>query len=167
MNGSYHVYVSHGTYVWVMSRVHESCHVHISHVTYICVMSRIYESYVRYGWVMSSIETEVVAQRLHTPAETHVISYVTYSMSHVTYEWFMSHMNESCHIWMSHVTYEWVMSQQTETAAKSLLGLMSFIEWSMLAVQWAVRCRVTYALRCVTFEWVTHVSTSHVTLEQK
>ena len=27
-------------------------------------------------------------------------------MSHVTYEWVMSHMNESCHIWMSHVTYE-------------------------------------------------------------
>jgi len=30
-------------------------------------------------------------------------------MSHVTYEWVMSYMNESCHIWMSHVTYEWVM----------------------------------------------------------
>jgi len=25
-------------------------------------------------------------------------------MSHVTYEWVMSHMNESCHIWMSHVS---------------------------------------------------------------
>jgi len=28
-------------------------------------------------------------------------------MSHVTYEWVMSHMKESCHIWMRHVTYEW------------------------------------------------------------
>ena len=27
-------------------------------------------------------------------------------MSHVTYEWVMSHINESCHIWMSHVTHE-------------------------------------------------------------
>jgi len=27
---------------------------------------------------------------------------------HVTYEWVMSHMNESCHIWMSDVTYECV-----------------------------------------------------------
>ena len=31
-------------------------------------------------------------------------------MSHVTYEWVMSHMNGSCHIWMSHVIHEWVMS---------------------------------------------------------
>jgi len=36
-------------------------------------------------------------------------------MSHVTYEWVMSHMNESCHIWMSHVTYEWVMSHMYES----------------------------------------------------
>jgi len=34
-------------------------------------------------------------------------------MSHVTYEWVMLHMNESCHIWMSHVTYEWVMSLES------------------------------------------------------
>ena len=26
-------------------------------------------------------------------------------MSHVTYEWVMSHTNESCYIWMSHVTH--------------------------------------------------------------
>jgi len=31
-------------------------------------------------------------------------------MSHVTYGWVMSHMNESCHIWMSHVTHKWDMS---------------------------------------------------------
>ena len=27
-------------------------------------------------------------------------------MSHVTYEWAMSHIYESCHTWMGHVTYE-------------------------------------------------------------
>ena len=32
------------------------------------------------------------------------------STSHVSYEWVMSHMNESCLIWMCHVSYEWVIS---------------------------------------------------------
>jgi len=31
-------------------------------------------------------------------------------MSHVTYEWVMSHMNKSCRVYMSHVTHEWDMS---------------------------------------------------------
>ena len=30
-------------------------------------------------------------------------------MSHVTHDWVMSHINESCHIWLSHVTYKWIM----------------------------------------------------------
>ena len=36
-------------------------------------------------------------------------------MSHVSYEWVMSHMNESCLLWMSHVSYEWVMSSMNES----------------------------------------------------
>jgi len=36
-------------------------------------------------------------------------------MSHVTYEWVMSHTNELCQLWMSHVTYEWVMSHVWHT----------------------------------------------------
>jgi len=32
-----------------------------------------------------------------------------------TYEWVMSHMNESWHIWMSHGTYEWVMAHMNES----------------------------------------------------
>jgi len=36
-------------------------------------------------------------------------------MSHVTYGWVMSHMNESCHVWMSHVKYGWVMSRMNES----------------------------------------------------
>jgi len=28
-------------------------------------------------------------------------------MSHVAYEWVMSHMDELCLVWMSHVAYEW------------------------------------------------------------
>ena len=33
----------------------------------------------------------------------------------VTYEWVMSHMNESCLTWMSHVSYEWVTSYMNES----------------------------------------------------
>jgi len=31
-------------------------------------------------------------------------------MSHVTHEWVISHMNESCHLRLSHVTYSWVVA---------------------------------------------------------
>jgi len=40
-------------------------------------------------------------------------------MSHVTYEWVMSHLNESCHRWMGHVTFEWVMSHMNESCHTS------------------------------------------------
>jgi len=40
-------------------------------------------------------------------------------MSQVSYEWVMSHMNESCLIWMSHVSYEWVMSHMNESCHMS------------------------------------------------
>jgi len=43
---------------------------------------------------------------------------VVLCMSHVIYEWVVSHMNESCHIWMSHVTYEWVMSHMNESCVE-------------------------------------------------
>jgi len=36
-------------------------------------------------------------------------------LSHVPYEWVISHMNESCPIWMSHVPYKCVMSHMNMT----------------------------------------------------
>ena len=42
-------------------------------------------------------------------------------MSNVSYEWVMSHMNESCLIWMGHVTYEWVMSHTNESCHQVLI----------------------------------------------
>ena len=41
-------------------------------------------------------------------------------MSHVTYEWVMSHMNESCHIWMSHVTWTRPISHTIATQTYAL-----------------------------------------------
>ena len=55
---------------------------------------------------------------IHTSYEW-VMSHMNQSchiwMSRVTYEWVASHMNESCHAWMSRVTYEWVMSHMNES----------------------------------------------------
>jgi len=66
---------------------------------------------------------------------------------HITHEWGMSHMNESCHIWMRHVTYECVMSHMNAS------------------------CHIW--MRHVTYECVMshmnescHIWTSHVTYER-
>jgi len=79
-------------------------------------------------------------------------------MSHVTYEWVMSHMNESCHIWMSHVTYEWVMSHVNQ----------SYHEWMYHAIYASYHIWMSH----VTYEWVIshmhescHIWISHVTYE--
>jgi hypothetical protein len=53
------LYVSHVSYMWVISPTYESCLLYRSHVSYIWVMSRIYgscllyASHVSYMWVMS------------------------------------------------------------------------------------------------------------------
>ena len=39
----------------------------------------------------------------------------TYTVSHVTYDSVMSHINKSCHIWMSHGTHEWVMAHMNDS----------------------------------------------------
>jgi len=46
---------------------------------------------------------------------------------HVTYEWVMSHENQSCNIWMSHITYAWAMSH---------------IWWSHVTYEWVMFCRI-------------------------
>jgi len=77
-------------------------------------------------------------------------------MSHVTYEWVMSHKNEtrkclilhmieSCHILMNHVTYESVMSHKNETR------MPSFIASSVMShVKESCHVRMSHA----TYEWV-------------
>jgi len=62
-------------------------------------------------------------------------------MSHVTWEWVMSHENESCHIWMSHVTCEGVM----------LMG-MGHVTCERMMSHMNESCHVW--MSHVTYEWV-------------
>ena len=80
-----HVWMSHVTYEWVMSRMNESCHVCMSHVTYEWV---VYEA-CHIWWIHVTCMNK----------SCHI------GMSHVPYEWVMSH------IWMSHVPYKWVVNE--------------------------------------------------------
>ena len=113
-----------------MSRFNESCNTWVGRDTFKCDMLHIYidsEStrwHVIIQWVMSHTWMSHVTQQ-HTASQPIVHEMTRYhSMSHVTYTWVMSHMNESCHIWMRHVTYDsestrwhviiqWVMSHMS------------------------------------------------------
>jgi len=92
-------------------------------------------------------------RRMHESCHTYewVMSHMNESchiwMSHVTYEWVISHMNESCHIWRSHVTYEWVMSY---------IGEVSIEEGQRHGVERRVFwCRLRWQMSRHT--WMSHV----------
>jgi len=55
-------------------------------------------------------------------------------ISHVSYEWVVSPMNESCRKWMSHVANEWVMSQMNESCRMTYVSslVMSHMSESCL-----------------------------------
>jgi len=97
-----------------------------------------------------------VTQLLFMCDVTH--SYVTLGhiwVSHVTYEWVMSHMNESRHIWMSYVTYEWVTSHMNESR-HTWIGLvlqMSHVTYERVTSHMTKRC-VTNESRHI---WMSHV----------
>jgi len=106
-----HVWMSHVSYEWVISRINESCHTWMSHVTYEWVMSHMNESchmwlsHVTYDWVTS-----------------HMNSHVTQFYCTYTFE-FGQYMNESRHIWMSHMTVERVASHKSESCHTGLLHI--------------------------------------------
>jgi len=136
------IWMSHVTHVeqschaceWVMS------HIWISHVTFVneschtCKwgsgkQSMCAKCHTR-GWAVSCHTYKRVMPHIWTSHVTQKNSHVTrmnesrptsergtwhVCMSHVSYEWVMSHMNESCLLWMSHVSYEWVMSHMNES----------------------------------------------------
>jgi len=83
-------------------------------------------------------------------------------MSHVTYEWVMSHMNESCHIWMSDFTYESVMSHMNEShhiwmSHVTYEWVMSHMNESCLTHEWE---------SCRKYEWATHMNVSSHTYKR-
>jgi len=83
---------THVTYEWVMSYMHESCQMwttHIAHGDYERVMSRLLP------WLI-----QVQSWRHHTNHACYVW------MRHVTYEWVMPRMHESCHIWTNRIVHE-------------------------------------------------------------
>ena len=64
-------------------------------------------SHVEHTWVVMSLCRWVVM----SPCDTWMVH-----VTHVTYGWVVSRINESCHVWMSHVPYECVTSQRDETS---------------------------------------------------
>jgi len=77
---------------------------------------------------MSHVSYEWVMSHMHESCLIWMSHFLTW-MSHVSYEWVMSRMNESCYIYTSHVSYAWVMSHMNEPC----LICMSHVsyEWVM------------------------------------
>jgi len=123
------------TYGWVMFHTNESCQIWIHHVTGVFAFEtwpHMYESclsqmsHVTHERVLHTNErvishifsvslslTQMYYMSLgHFASEQWVRSHL---MSHVTYEWVVSHMNQSCHIEKSVVAYEWVLSHMNES----------------------------------------------------
>ena len=142
MNKSCHVWMStqadcHVTHSWLlwMSPHRWSCHISMSLATHGSAHT---EDHVT-KWMGAMNE---LTQMVHMNERTQIVmSHINVSchvwMSHVTYEWVMSHMIESCHIqmvymnertqivmshmnepyhiWMIHVTYEWALWMSPHT----------------------------------------------------
>jgi len=123
-----HIWMSHFTYEWVLWHVKMCSNGSaVSHATYVTSLSHIYE------WVVSQMNVLLhVWGSTHTTQPENMLRRVCNEssrvlMSHVTYEWVMLHMNESCYIWMglhmdewcyiwiSHITWEWVKSHMDES----------------------------------------------------
>ena len=138
MNESRHIWMSHVTCEWVMSREDASRHISMGHVTYMDE-SKVSES--RLPWA-----TAARFQR------------ATYESCY-TYEQVMFHMNESRHVWTSHVTYGRVTSHMNAPSQTNT-------NESCLPSTTAARLqRATYE-RVMSHVWTSHVPykwvTSHI-----
>ena len=140
MNTS-HVGMSHVTYEWVMSRMNESCHI-----------------FTASSPVAIGIYHVLMSYATRRNESCHVsMSHATYLQHHLppqqvchTYEWVMPHVG------MSHVTHEWVMSSMDESCHISTVCVNESCH-----THWVVSAVCCSALQCVAVchEWVTN---SHV-----
>ena len=124
-----HMNESCHTYEWVMS------HIWMSPVTHMN------ESCHTYEWVTSRAIPSHCTLHSRVPPQNK-------RHSHSTYDWVMSRLNESCHMWMSHdvsrscqmsmrhVTYEWVTPRVNEVwNTHGLVVAANTIESSMSATK--------------------------------
>jgi len=169
-------HMSHVLYGWVTSLLDQPHHLWISHVSCEWVMSRMNESCPMSSSTSPRAHTSLVMS--HMNESCHI------RMSHVLHEWVMSHMTESfhkskkrvlpCHMWMSHVTYEWVTSHMDESCHIWLSPFTGARNESYhITYEWELP--ITYKSRHiwmshVTYGWVTsdtnescHIWMSHVT----
>jgi len=114
-----------------------------------------------YAFVMSeSCHIWVVMSHVSITHMRHMSSLIW--VSHVTYEWVMSHMSESCHIWVSHVTYEWVMSHMSESChmwVSFIWDMWVSLIWDIWVVSYESCSYETWLLICdwhdsMTLIWV-------------
>ena len=99
----------HVTYKWVMVLINGACHIWMNHGTHMnesChahkwVMSHIWMSHNTHEWVMFHKRIRVPVVKILVPVVKTGCQVKGYQR-YVTYEWVMSHINESCHICLSH-----------------------------------------------------------------
>jgi len=132
VNETCHIWTRHVTYVrcfglddfcyGLLALTCASCHIWMFCDTYEWVMSHMMLISGQIAQTCASMATSLIM--LHVDESCDVGAHEQWClwsaqarrwMSHVTYEWGISYMHESCHIWMSHVTYEWVMSHMNES----------------------------------------------------
>jgi len=151
-----HIWMSHVTSEWVISRMNESRR------TYQLVMSHIWMSHVTHIWMSH------VTHIRHMNGSPHLwMSHVTYECvtsqtescdthmnesrdTHTTYEWVMSHMNAS-HRWLSHVTHIW-MSHVTHI--RHIIGWCYSSTRALLRAKSTLKVPMKINIKKMTYGWV-------------
>jgi len=158
-------------------------HIWIRHVTYSWVMSYIWIIHVRHKWVMSHEMSHVTRMNESCHTYERVMSHMKESrhipswysqitrmnetryiwISHITLEWVMSHMTESCNKWINHVPYEWGMSRMNEACHTNESVISHMKEWchkwmSHVMTEWATNrirlCDMTHSyVTCLIHTW--------------